>query len=66
MQSQKKQLKASKAKNGSREFPEFFAWKISEYQNDNDFLAKWNESDKKYLHMRRWDEKIITKMSEEI
>jgi len=25
--------------------------------NDNDFLTKWNESDQKYLHMRRWDEK---------
>jgi len=36
------------------------------YDNDNDFLTKLNESDNKYLHMRRWDEKIITKMSEEI
>jgi len=35
--------------------------------NDNDFLTKWNESETKYLHMRRWDEMIITKMmSEEI
>jgi len=34
--------------------------------NDNDFLTKWNESDNKYLHMKRWDEIIITKMSEEI
>jgi len=33
---------------------------------DNDFLTKWNESDKKYLHIRRWDEIIITKKSEEI
>jgi len=34
--------------------------------NDNDFLTKWNKSDNNYLHMRRWDEIIITKMSEEI
>jgi len=33
--------------------------------NDNDLLTQWNESDNKYLHMRL-DEKIITKMSEEI
>jgi len=39
---------------------------FNQNDNDNDFLTKWNKSDNKYLHMRRWDEKIITKMSEEI
>jgi len=32
--------------------------------NDNDFLTQWNESGIKYLHMRRWDEKIITNEDE--
>jgi len=48
----------------SDHFP--ICWLSQSQTNDNDFSTKWYESDNKYLHMRRWDEIIITKMSEEI